>query len=371
MKTTLRSLSYLLLFLTATALLSGAAPEMPMAGKFLVLRSGRTLEGDIQRIDDQYRVRRNGGETWIPANMVLRLFLDTDDAYKFLRGKMLANDPDEHLRLAAWCLEANLRERATDEALEADHLRPNDPETKRFLSRLQKLASMPAPAPLPAPAPQELDMVPTLNFDMTPESIGQFTQKVQPILINACASCHANNRGVSFKLMRTTEVPTLNRRALQENLTAVLGQINPVQPLASPLLTKAVTIHGGDRAPFRNRHAVPYQVLEDWVKTTLANNPQLLERLGGSVAPVHVQAPSMPETKSLFAAGKSDALVPGEPPRPNVVPITVVPPAAPLPRSAPQTPTATPPDSSTGAGDPEEFNRQAYPERYQTPAPKP
>jgi hypothetical protein len=151
----------------------------------------------------------------------------------------------------------------------------------------------------------------------------------------------------------------------------VLAQINAAQPLASPLLTKAVTIHGGDRAPLRNRHAIPYQALEEWVKTTLANNPQLLERLGGSAMLVPPPMPSALATKSLFADGKSDAGRTTEAPRPNSVPPTAAPPSAPLPRSVPQTAvTTTTPDSSSGEGDPEEFNRQAHPERCPT-TPKP
>ena len=82
MKTTFRSLSYLLIFVAAVALLLGAATsEMPTSGKFLVLRNGQTMEGDIERVDGQYRVRRNGAETWVPANLVLRLFLDTEGRF--------------------------------------------------------------------------------------------------------------------------------------------------------------------------------------------------------------------------------------------------------------------------------------------------
>ena len=74
-----------------------------------MLRNGRTMEGDIQLVDGQYRIRRNGGETLLPANLVLHLFLDTEHAYQFLRTKANLKDPDERLRLARWCLDYNLR----------------------------------------------------------------------------------------------------------------------------------------------------------------------------------------------------------------------------------------------------------------------
>jgi hypothetical protein len=352
MKTALRSLSFLLL--AAAGVLSlGAAPEAPTAGKFLVLRNGRTLEGDVERVGEQYRVRRNGGETWIAANLVLRLFRDTEDAYQFLRARTDLDDAADRLRLAKWCLGAGLRERALEEAAAAERLRPKDAEMQRFLERLRQPTPQPSAAP---PAPPDRDPEPPAPpVDLTPEALGQFTRKVQPILLNACAGCHNGDRGGPFKLTKTSDVAALNRKASQENLAAVLAQVKLDQPQASPLLTKAVTVHGGgDKAPLGGRQAVAYRALEDWVKGTLANNPQLQDRL--------VAAP--PETKPAFADVKPDAPRAAVTPPAHAVPITPVPSAAPPP-------TVNPPDNGDDAYDPSEFNRQAHPERDKAPPPKP
>ncbi len=317
MKTMLRTLSCLVIFAAAVAVLPGAGtPEMPAAGKFLVLRNGRTLEGDIQLVEDssgaQYRVRRNGGETFIPAKLVLRLFLDTEQAYQFMRGKANLNDPDERFCLAQWCLNFNLRRQAEEEASVALLLRPNDKETKQLLELHPSGADAPdhRPSDVPPPSPQaaETDTLRLKAVELTPEALGHFTHKVQPVLINACASCHASSRTNSFKLMRTSDVPTLNQRATQVNLAAVLAQINYVQPQASPLLTKAVNIHGGSgQAPLKGRQTVPYQTLEDWLRLTLATNPQLRERPGDSVVPPPAPlAPPTTEVKSAFAETNVD-----------------------------------------------------------------
>jgi hypothetical protein len=357
MKTMLRSLSYLLLFAGALALLLAATPqEMPTAGKFLVLRNGRTLEGDIQEVGDQFRVRRNGGETTIPGNLVLRLFLDTEDAYRFLRSRANLNDPDERLRLANWCLEYNLRAQAEEEASVALVLRPNDAEAKRLLAHIRETPPPVAPQPAQTPTPPPEPQLPASVVDLTPEAIGQFTYKVQPILTNACASCHAHERGGSFKLVRVPAAATLKRRATQANLAAVLAQINFVQPQASPLLTKAVSIHGGcDRAPFSSRQVVPYETLEDWLRTTLATNPQLLEHAGVAVVP---PPPPIQETKSAFAENKTDPPHAGAP---TVTETATIPPAVP--------PTVKPPDGGDDAFDPADFNRRAFPQRDSSPKP--
>jgi hypothetical protein len=356
MKTTLRSRSYLLLFAAALVLLLGAAPrEMPKAGKFLVLRNGRTMEGDIDLVGDQYRVRRNGGETLVPANQVQRLFLDTEDAYRFLRARADLNDANERLRLAKWCLDYNLRERAEEEASVALVLRPNDAAAKRLLERIRQATITTAPLPTPTPTPPEPEP-PAPVVELTPESMGQFGHKVQTILMNACASCHANGHGGSFKLTKVSDIPSLNRRATQENLAAVLNQINYGQPQLSPLLTKAISVHGGsEQAPLKGRQVVPYQTLEQWLRTTLATNPQLQERAGVAVVPA--PAP-LPEPKATFAESKPEL------PHPNSVSITPVPLPAPS-----MNPVVKPPEGGDDAYDPSEFNRQAHPERDLSPTP--
>src|SRR5581483_5937283 len=189
MKTTLQSRSYLLVFGLAVALLLGAAPpEAPHSGKFLVLRNGRTLEGDIQLVDGQYRVSRGGGETLIPANLVLRLFRDTEEAYQFLRGKANLNDADERLRLARWCLDYNLRPQAEEEASAALALRSDDAEAKRLLERIRQVPEVaPKPPLTPTPLPSGGErgrgegahppVVPAPVVELTPEAMGQFTHK--------------------------------------------------------------------------------------------------------------------------------------------------------------------------------------------------
>src|SRR4051794_35355730 len=75
-------------------------PARPLTGKVLVLDNEHTLEGDIERIGDQYRLRRAVGETWVPADRALRLCASLEEALAYLRGRANLGDADEHLRLA-------------------------------------------------------------------------------------------------------------------------------------------------------------------------------------------------------------------------------------------------------------------------------
>ena len=104
--------------------------------------------------------------------------------------------------------------------------------------------------------------------------------------MNACANCHGNSHGGAFRLTRSYDSAVLNRKTLQQNLAAVLAEVNPDQPRSSPLLSKAVSVHGPlDQAPIKNRQSAAYRTLEDWVKATLADNPQLHDRPSSAAAP--------------------------------------------------------------------------------------
>lgn len=268
------------------------ADRGPAHGKVLVLENDQTLAGDIERAGDLYRVRRLIGETTVPADRVLRLCADMEEAYAFLRGRANLTDADERLRLGEWCRLNGLHDQALAEVKAAVELRPDDPGSRRLLAYLQETGAAKS-----APAKDRTDgteaEAPRIPVDLTEESLGQFATKVQPILMNACANCHGASHGGAFRLTRSYDSAVLNRKTLQQNLAAVLAEVNPDQPRSSRLLSKAVSVHGPlDQAPIKNRQSAAYRTLEDWVKATLADNPQLHDRpLVASPPPVPAAPP--------------------------------------------------------------------------------
>jgi hypothetical protein len=373
----------LLTALGAAALLPAAPPNSPVPvlpaenppvrGKVLVLTNGRTVEGDVERVGDRYRVCRDGGESWVPGTTVFRLCENSREAYLCLRARVHPTDLDGFLRVAEWCHEHGMDREAFEETqgvLKADS---KYLQARLMLASLQARSGIaPASAPAPtlpaAPAPPQLDL--------TAETLTQFGIRVQPILMNACVSCHNDTRPTAFRLTRCDEIGIGNRRTLQQNVLAVLAFVKPDQPQASPFLTKAVSIHwwkqtpqgmilaAGDptQAPFRNRHAPAFRALEEWVQLAIATTPQLAE----------VQAQALPA------------------PEPRAVPVTPIRPDAPGPevlpaprRTAPEFMTPPPPVGAARPGQPPatppapdpydvgEFNRRNHPERANTNEPPP
>jgi hypothetical protein len=327
------------------------AEEPNNKGHVLILDSERTLEGDIERVGDHYNVQRvSGGKTTVPGEKVIYLASDMIDAYRYLRGQANLNDPDERLRLAQWCHFRGLKEQALEEVKAAVELRPKHEPSQRLLDYLAK-ATESKPVELtkkPVPEPAETPS----NVDVTAEAMTLFSSRVQPILMNACAQCHAGDRAGAFRIRRSFEPANLGEKTLRENLTAVLGQINLEQPNASPFLTKAVSVHGAmAQPPLNKRQRAAYKTLEDWVNLTISSNPQL--------RPAHLEtAVTPPPAKENFAVSSTKANKPeserSSPARPGVTPITEKAGANSSEKSEPA-PQADP-------FDPNVFNKQAHPE---------
>jgi hypothetical protein len=380
---------------SASALHQAVPPAY--SGKVLLLDNECLLEGTIERVDNKYRIRRRTGETLVPADTVVFVGQSVEDAYRYLRSRANLKDADEHMRLANWCRQNGLHAQSREELRAVVQLRPNHPASRDLIAYLRQ-STTPKTA---APRRRRPEPPPPPPVDLTADAMNTFATHIQPILMNTCASCHATERNTSrFRLTRVWSSGSSNRTALQYNLAAVLAQVNVLQPESSKLLSRAVIDHGRTgQPPLRNRQCPPYRALEEWVRKTIENNPQLRERPNATVP-----APSPP---AVFAPGSSPTW--GTEHAAPAPPAVAAPPAAPLasgrcrepsgtssssparlagptpacpipPPPAPgPPPTVTPgplPPRSTRTPtedvvDPEEFNRMAHPERTPPDRPMP
>lgn len=255
----------------AVGFLAAQQPAPAPGPRVLVLDNERVLDGEIVRDCERVTVRRQQGEITVPAARVLTVCATLEEAYRFLSTRANLRDADERLRLARWCQGCGLRDQAVTEANAALQLRPGLPEAKQLLVALQR-----PPAPQAEPAPDHVaaavENLPLL--EVSADCLAVFANKIQPILMNTCASCHAAGRGGSFVLTRCNDAA--GRRATQINLSSTLRQVCFEQPASSPLLFKACVAHGGAvQPPLASHQAVPLAALHSWVEQVTARNPHL------------------------------------------------------------------------------------------------
>lgn len=150
---------------------------------------------------------------------------------------------------------------------------------------------------------------PPAAADYNSAAFRAFPAKVQPVLMNLCADCHAKpDHPSDFKLARAS-AGYAHPEASNRNAREVARFVTRDDPSASPLLTKAITPHGGQRTPALSNPSHPaYRNLELWAYW--AAGPE------GSPAPTAVPAkkparavveqPPKPGTPTPAPAAKSD-----------------------------------------------------------------
>jgi hypothetical protein len=247
------------------------AQPQPATGKVLLFDHGGIIEGDIIRDGEKFRVRHGSAVSIIQAKGIVGLFADKDAVLKHLEQKANLTDPKERVRLARWCQAQGMRQAAVAQAEAALALAPKDASLKQFLDRVKLFAaSMPGMDSPESPIKQASAQPESAAIDISPESIGLFATKIHPILMNACAKCHASDPAAKFKLTRAGGPGT--QRAVQANLAAASAYLNRDLPVASALLVKAVSVHGGSGVPpLKDRQTAAYRHLEDWVQRATGN----------------------------------------------------------------------------------------------------
>ncbi len=248
-----------------------AAAEEPGAGQgVLLLRNGQTIEGQITREDDHYRVAFPDGEIRLRVTAVECYCRTLQEGYQRKRAALAMDSARDHLELAQWCQRHGLYRSAAEELSAAAAIEPKDPMLG-VLRRRQELALEPPPQPL---APAAKDHIPSaedldrMTRGMPPGAVETFSQVVQPLLMNHCmaSGCHGPQTENSLRLMRTPVSQPAGRRLTQRNLHAVLQFIDYNNAQASRLLSAIKGPHATVKAAiFTDRQAGHYKQIADWV----------------------------------------------------------------------------------------------------------
>ncbi len=357
-------------------------------GTVLLLKNGHAMEGEIERLGAQMRVRSGTGEVWVAAEKSARLCADWDDAFLFVQTLIKPNDAGDRVKLARWCQLYRLTDKALEQARKALALQPDHGDAKQLVMMLERAKNLP-PEPkrtAPASSPRKT-FEPTPTVDVTSDTLIKFTTYVQPILMNTCASCHANGYVGKFTLERVAEAGS--KAATQRNLAAVLEQIDLDHPRISPLLVRAITRHGGEQAaPIPGRDAKALQTIHHWIEQTIATNPQLKDYRAVNKKAMTVAKPEMqpeltirnpplkPQSRELkpvsappIQEGPDPAPPLTEQPTLEIASQAKEPAAAPRPLPATVTQTqAQLPDAVADPFDPETFNRHFHAKRMKPAA---
>jgi hypothetical protein len=188
----------------------------------------------------------------------------------------------------------------------------------------------------------------------------QFTNTVQPLLINRCGAgaCHGPTSDSSFTLTFPHRSRILPRRFTERNLRATLALLDAEAPDRSPLLRMATAAHGGaSQPPLTAQDAPLARHLIQWAyqSTGHANAQSTVTRDTPADAALSPDDPAaLPEAGT--PAAPADSLVVANRPSATQAAATEPPPLDPD-AGVPATPPAGR-DSGRDPFDPEIFNRR-------------
>ncbi|MGC3969049.1 MAG: hypothetical protein QM775_17295 [Pirellulales bacterium] len=212
----------------------------------------------------------------------------------------------------------------------------------------------PPPKP-PAPAMSDEQLDATVR-SISAESLHEFTVRVQPLLMNYCATagCHGPRGDQKFPLQRAYLNERSDPRSVKMNLHEVLKHVDRQNPSNSQMLTVPISPHGGaKRAVFHAHNAEHYRTIAAWVGRVALTSRATA---GGTTTPktggntlsqrLPIAAPTAAATATPPNAADATA------------PVTVTIPTLPNLDARPSIAAPTAPSSSSADPfDPAEFNR--------------
>jgi len=298
-----------------------SSPTAGASGSVFLLKDGgvRRHEGAVSEEGSDYVFEHPAGAIRLPKARVAGRFDSLDEVYQYRRDRLPEGDPDEHMKLALWCLSHDLKERAAEQLRAVLSWSPNDHRASAMLTNLESSmrraerpplrdegvarasaeGSEPRSSPRGAePAePRELERsvlarirayggpvgVPEV-FDLPePAAVRRFQEfgrVVHPILQARCASCHDEESHRSFQLVRARKREDLrNELLVRTNMEAALGLVDRYRPAHSPLLINAALPHGPDRVSILGDPNGPeYRALWTWIDSLKVEETDVWQR---------------------------------------------------------------------------------------------
>ncbi|QVL33121.1 hypothetical protein KIH39_04180 [Telmatocola sphagniphila] len=257
MKTIITSLC----FLSFVAI--GYGQNAKPKSQIMILENEGIFEGEITQEGDWYHIKRLLGETVVPTDRVLKIVDNITEAYKYLVRRANLSDPDEQIRLTKWCMTYDLRQEAVGHAEATLKLVPENTYAKYIIRSVKEMPPVPAAQDVKKVVPVVVET--NLPPDFNQESLGVFVTRVQPIMMNTCASCHVGHENTKFVLQRV--YAGTDRRTSLINLQAVLKYLDRNDVAKSPFLTNSIAAHGNlKNSPLRGKESAPYRHLEEWAR---------------------------------------------------------------------------------------------------------
>lgn len=263
-------------------------PKLVSGERILLLQNGKVVKGAVRQTTAGYVVNVPGGQMVLPFDQVKFNADDLEDAYRLQRSSLPERPVSAHIELARWCYTNGLPDQACKQLREVLRIEPESTTARTMLQRINDKLLATKELPAVTARNGEYSMLGNPRLGMPEETLGglpreaalEFVAKVQPLLVNRCATsgCHGVGAGNSFELIRTKLGKAPPKAHSERNLAAVLELVDREQPLSSPLLTKlrGESNFKGVRQSHGGLSREQTQTLRNWIEAISQKPPPII-----------------------------------------------------------------------------------------------
>ena len=279
----------------------------------LLLYNGNVVSGIVARDGTNFVLRQRLGTLTFPRREVECVRGSLREIYLYKLERLAEFDPDEHMKLARWCLHQKLNADARERLASVVELSPGHREAQAMITSIDAHAEREAQhdpgieqvggGAIGVDRPSELNPavlqgarrpsnVAALGqpaiFDLPPavavRRTQDFAQFVHPVLQKQCAKCHNERSAGSFQLIqaRTTR-ELVDPLIVRSNMEAALTLVDPENLKQSLLLTSALLPHPPQNQPILiSPKTQSYQNLSTWVQSLrISSDAEQAQAAGG------------------------------------------------------------------------------------------
>lgn len=295
-------------------LFSDTAPS----SQVVLLKNNRCLTGSVRRVGDQVLIElSDNAKVTKPATEVEFVGSSLEEVYRYKVGKFTRLGLGEHFQLTRWCLSVGLNEYAAEHYLEVSKQAGEHPSVKqlgielreRLLQDEKFRTYLGLPATVAKDVAKETKVQPVSTHQATalvvhPLVISQFSERVQPILLNRCSQsgCHGMNATNQLKLL--SPVGSAYARVSEQNCRSALAFLDVDESQLSVLVRKALTAHGTQKAPGVTAQELKLvEQLQMWAQfarspVVSAGGSYNVSAQGSSTVPAVYASPSDPKSRT-------------------------------------------------------------------------
>lgn len=257
----------------------------------VLLKNDNVIFGTAQQQGDWVLISRPGGtEIKLERTEIACWATEIRHLYDYRVDHRVSRNPYGHLNDARWCVRYKQYDLASIEIAHGRRQLSERPDRqlenqfdllqRQLVAKIdvQRRALMHADVQMAGHTIENADQTqiiaaahktPEFEHRLDSQSLAVFANRIQPVLMNRCGSCHGDRSDSKWKLISAPAATRPSARMTKQNLNEIISFIDFAEPSKSTILANAVSPHGGVPAPLGERDLLFIEHFKRWLQSAM------------------------------------------------------------------------------------------------------